>query len=182
MKTYLIIAFIFQFLSSGIAQTSSPIQLSKDETALYDLIMKYRKSKNLPVIPLSKSLTYVAYQHVDDITKYPPDLNKGCNPHSWSDKGKWSACCYTNDHSQSKCMWNKPRELTSYKDNGYEILHYSTQLSPNESLEAWKKSQGHHQVIINDGIWKKAEWKAIGICMKNGYACVWFGKSEDTDK
>ena len=50
-----------------------------------------------------------------------PDAPPECNLHSWSDKGPWSACCYTPDHAQAQCMWDKPSELTNYPGNGYEI-------------------------------------------------------------
>jgi hypothetical protein len=58
---------------------------SADERRLYNEIMDYRKSKNLPSIPLSKSLTYVAQMHSRDLAQNNPDQGK-CNLHSWSKK------------------------------------------------------------------------------------------------
>lgn len=182
MKSVLVILFVMLINSISFAQKVSEIALNKDEQELYNLIMQYRKAKKLPEIPISKSLTYVAQLHAEDLSENISDFNKGCNPHSWSDKGKWSSCCYTDDHKEAKCMWNKPRELTNYQDNGYEIVHFSSKLSPKEALDSWKDSKGHNEVIINEGIWKKASWKAIGIGLYEGYACVWFGKSEDAEK
>jgi hypothetical protein len=34
-------------------------------------------------------------------------------------------------------------------------------------------------VIINQDIWKKYAWNAIGISIKGKYAVVWFGKEAD---
>ena len=149
-------------------------ELSADEQQLYELIMDYRKSMNLPSIPLSESLTYVAQTHSLDLVENRPDQGK-CNLHSWSEKGKWTACCYTSDHAEASCMWNKPKEISNYVYHGYEIscVGMST-LSPKEALDIWISSPPHYEVIINKGIWNDP-WKAIGIGMHEGYATVWFG-------
>src|SRR4051812_17318311 len=109
---FLVILFLLIFSTqSGFKENTLQLEetcLSKEEAKLYDLIMKYRKEKKLPKIQLSISLTHVAQTHARDIMENSP--NKGsCNMHSWSNKGKWSACCYTNDHAKSECMWNKPK-------------------------------------------------------------------------
>ena len=76
--------------------------LSSEEQKLYDLLMEYRKSKGLESIPLSARLTLVAQTHAHDLTdNYTFDYDNKCNPHSWSKKGNWSACCYTNDHKEA---------------------------------------------------------------------------------
>ncbi len=147
---------------------------SSDEQELYDLIMEYRASKGLPKIALSPSLTMVAQLHSKDLSENRPDQGK-CNGHSWSNKGEWTACCYTSDHAQASCMWDKPKELTSYQFPGYEISCVGgSPLSPENALETWKKSKHHNAVVINKGIWD-TPWKAIGIGMYEGYATVWFG-------
>ncbi len=66
--------------------------LSANEYRLFELITQYRKELGLPFIPLSASLCYVAQMHTKDLFVYRPDRN-GCNMHSWSRNGKWSACC-----------------------------------------------------------------------------------------
>ncbi len=155
------------------------VTISKEELKLYNLINAYRKGKNLPAIPLSKSLTYVAQTHSQDLgTKNPS--HGVCNIHSWSVSDQWTSCCYTDDHAEAICMWNKPRELTNYEGNGYEISSGGTNTAI-EALAAWKSSTGHNAVILNEGIWKSSNWKAIGIGIKNGYATVWFGKDKDPD-
>jgi hypothetical protein len=34
-------------------------------------------------------------------------------------------------------------------------------------------------VIVNSGIWKDMNWKAIGIGLDGEYGVVWFGAEED---
>ncbi|WP_298516628.1 CAP domain-containing protein [uncultured Kordia sp.] len=157
-------------------------KLTKEEQKLYDLIMEYRKEKNLPSIPLSKSLTFVAQTHVKDLHNNTPNNFSTCNMHSWSDKGDWTPCCYTRDHKKAACMWYKPRELTSYQGHGFEIAHGSTDkkymVKAERALQGWKKSKSHNKVVINEGIWKDP-WKAIGIGIYKNYAVVWFGKIPD---
>jgi len=153
-------------------------QLTTDEKELYNLIMEYRKSKNLSSVPLSASLTIVAQTHCKDLAENRPDTGK-CNSHSWSNKGKWTSCCYTSDHAQASCMWKKPKELTSYEHAGYEISCVgSDPLSPLKAIETWQGSKGHNDVILNKDAWD-SPWKAIGIGMYKGYATVWFGHFEE---
>ena len=155
-------------------------ELNNEESKLYNLIMEYRASKGLPEIALSKSLTFVAQTHVKDLENNHPDIGN-CNMHSWSNKGDWTPCCYTSDHARAQCMWGKPSELTSYKGNGYEIAYGSSGLLVTAlgALNGWKKSHGHNQVIINQGIWHDNNWKAIGIGIYKGFAVVWFGEERD---
>ena len=61
--------------------------LSEEESKLYDLIMEYRESRGLEVVPLSPALNQVARMHVQDLIEHPP---KGrCNLHSWSKYGEY---------------------------------------------------------------------------------------------
>lgn len=158
---------------NGFAQGSAA-----QEEELYQLIMEYRKSYGLPEIPRSPALTQVARLHARDLEENHPDKGS-CNLHSWSAHGTWSACCYTDDHSQASCMWNKPRELTRYKGNGFEIAHWSSGgVTPEKAIRGWQNSKGHNSVILNQGNWRE-KWNAIGIGMQGAYAVVWFGMQED---
>jgi uncharacterized glyoxalase superfamily protein PhnB len=154
-------------------------QLTQSEEELYRLLMEYRKQKNLPSIPISSSLSFVAKTHANDLQNNSPEGK--CNMHSWSDKGRWNSCCYTSDHAMARCMWDKPRELTSYKGNGYEIAHWNSgKASPIGALNGWKSSPGHNAVIINGGVWTE-KWNAIGIGISENYAVVWFGMEKDEE-
>ena len=160
------------------------ICLSQTEAEVYKLINEYRVQKGLPEVKLSASLCYVARTHAIDQTENFKE-GKRCNMHSWSNKGNWSACCYTPDHKNAKFMWNKPRELTNYQGDGFEISFYSTyEYTSTEDvakaiLDGWKKSPGHNDVILNKNIWKKVSWQAMGIGIYGEYANVWFGMAED---
>ena len=153
--------------------------LTEEETKLFNLIMEYRKERGLSSIPVSRSLTYVAQTHARDLEENSPDQGK-CNMHSWSSNGPWTACCYTKDHAKASCMWDKPRELTTYTGNGYEIAFWTSgTANAKEALDSWKISPGHNEVIISSGMWKRSPWQAIGIGICGGYSVVWFGKDVD---
>jgi uncharacterized protein YkwD len=158
--------------------------LSPAEKSLATLINAYRREKKLPEIPVSRSLTYVAQIHVRDLMQYYRQNNR-CNMHSWSDHGSWSSCCYTADHRKASCMWNKPRELTSYTGDGYEIAFYSNYPYSTPAdfamdiLKGWKKSPAHNEIIINRNKWKTSDWKAMGVGVYGDYAVVWFGEEAD---
>ncbi|HLO90499.1 MAG TPA: CAP domain-containing protein [Lentimicrobium sp.] len=164
--------------------TPETICLSEAEVKLASLINEYRKTKKLPAIPLSASLSYVARLHVQDLENNFKSGSR-CNLHSWSDKGNWSSCCYTDDHKRAACMWDKPRELTGYKGDGYEIAYFSNfdYASDDEfvedALKGWKSSRGHNEIIINAGKWLTAEWKAMGVAVYGDYTVVWFGEISD---
>jgi uncharacterized protein YkwD len=195
MKTKLLILcstlFLFACASFTLLNKDKEpeFKLSQKEQQLFDDINEYRKVNGLPAIVLSKSLTIVAQTHAHDLS-YNRPFSKKCNMHSWSDKGKWSSCCYTDDHKQSECMWKKPQELSKYKGYGYEISHGYSQfekfsgdtVTAITALEGWKNSKGHNNVILNKEIWAKMKWNAIGIGIDRDFACVWFGTDVDPEK
>ncbi len=167
------------------SMASESIEITTDEMNLYELIMQYRKENNLSRIPLSPSLTYVAQTHAKDAYDHYSEIPSGCNMHSWSAYGPWEKCDYYPDHRNAECMWSKPGELTPYKGNGYEIIHYrypptAGVCTPKSSLMAWQNSAKHNEVILNRGIWSDAEWEAIGVGMYKGVACVWFGHEKES--
>ena len=183
MKSFVfILPILLQIALSDIKMKKTEgICINSEEKKLYDLIMEYRKSKGLKPIPFSAKLTLVAQTHAHDLAdNYKFDPENKCNPHSWSKKGEWNSCCYTSDHRQAKCMWDKPKEIAGYNSAGYEIAYYSS-LGANaqEGLDGWKISPGHNPLIVNEGTWKKVEWKAIGIGIYKEYGVVWFGALED---
>ena len=182
MTTLLLLIHLLASPIEAISPSDAELCLSKAELQLYQNLMAYRKSKKLPKVPISKSLTIVAQTHARDLMAEKP-VSKRCNLHSWSGTGDWSKCCYTSDHKRAKCMWDKPRELTNYKGDGYEIAHWhSGGATPFSALEGWKKSRGHNMVMINRGIWKDVDWKAVGVGIDGQYAVVWFGSESDQEK
>lgn len=162
--------------SSNTATTTT----SNNVVALADVINQYRVEKGLPRIPVSYSLTMVAEAHVNDLEKNNPAYGS-CNLHSWSNQGNWSSCCYTSDHAQAQCMWNKPKEISNglYASNGYEISAMGG-VTPQDALEIWKGSPAHHDVILNKNIWLNFQWNAIGAAMSGRYSVVWFGTEADS--
>lgn len=162
------------------------ICLSPVEEALYKQVNEYRAQKGLPAVKLSYSLCVVAVTHCRDQAAHYSDGN-GCNLHSWSDQGTWKPVCYTPDHKQAELMWSKPRELTNYRGNGYEISFWSNynyatpEAFARDILNGWKKSAGHNNVILNRDIWKKVEWQSMGVGIFGGYANVWFGEERDEE-
>lgn len=157
-------------------------ELTPVEQQLYELVMVYRASRGLPKVPVSKALTYVAQAHVRDLHQNRPFLGS-CNMHSWSAKGSWQPVCYTSDHKQATGMWNKPKELTNYPGDGYEISmgyntssYSGTDVTPEVALKSWQGSPGHNAVMVNSGVWASHPWKAIGLGIYKDFAVIWFGE------
>ncbi len=160
--------------------------VNRAEAELFRLINEYRKQKGLAPVPLSRNLTYVAKLHAQDLAENHP-YGKRCNLHSWSDQGIWSPCCYTEDHAEAACMWNKPSEVSNYPGYGYEIAYWTNEpLSQvnfaKKALAGWKRSLPHNIVMVNQGAWHKKRWNAMGVGIYKGYACVWFGEEEDSEE
>jgi hypothetical protein len=141
---------------------------------MYAGLMRYRAENGLPEIPLCDALNTVAALKVQDNQDNPP--SGPCNMHSWSESPRWSGCCFTGSFApdESKCMWDKPRELTAYTGNGFEISHGGGMVTPESAVEGWKGSPPHSDVILNQGIWDQ-QWQAVGVGMSDNYAAVWFG-------
>jgi hypothetical protein len=140
---------------------------------------KYRAKSGKAAIPASPSLCAVGQAHVIDLAKNNP-VTATCNLHSWSNQGSWSSCCYTDDHAQAGCMWNKPKELTTYTGTGYENAHAGGG-SPFYIINtSWgSQSPAHRAVMLNQGQWANRTWRAVGAGMYQGYAVLWFGEQVD---
>ena len=142
------------------------------------LVNAYRAENGLPAIAASPSLCTVAAVHTRDLVDNAPHAPSECNLHSWSNAGSWSPCCYTRDHAEARCMWDKPRELTRYPGNGYENAVSGTS-DPARALSSWQGSSGHNAVILNQGIWEGMTWRALGAAGHDGFAVLWFGSEVD---
>lgn len=165
------------WLPPASANLAQPDALS---IALTDRINAYRVSRGLPSIPRSRALGIVATNHARDLAKNYRGGGDSCNLHSWSQSNVWSGCCYTPDHAQAKCMWQKPRELTGFPAQGYEISAMSTgTLDPDGALQIWQGSPGHHAVILSQGEWGSSPWRSIGAAIYGGFAVAWFAHEPD---
>lgn len=140
---------------------------------LPQVINDYRVDQGLDEIPISDDLMIVAETHIEDLFENSPAHGK-CNLHSWSNQGDWSGCCYTDDHAQAECMWQKPGELSDYTGSGYEIAAQGVSTAKG-ALSTWKSSELHHDVIVQEGMWSDNDWIALGAAVGHGYAVAWFG-------
>jgi hypothetical protein len=155
--------------------------ISGPEYKLYKMINEYRKRYDLPPIPLSKSLCYVASTHVKDLFINHPDQGP-CNSHSWSDKGTWKPFCYPGDEKKNNSVWDKPKEITNYKGKGYEIVYWENSPAVIDSIIQFWKSIGYfNSFLMSSGKWQGMKWNAIGIGICENYACAWFGELYDPE-
>lgn len=155
--------------------------ISPLEKKLYNMINEYRRRYDLPPIPLSKSLCYVAAIHVKDLYFNHPDVEP-CNFHSWSDKGDWKAFCYPRDEKKNNSVWDKPRELTKYKGKGYEIVYWENNPVMIDSIiPFWKSINYFNNFLMNAGKWQDKKWNALGIGIYENYASAWFGELADPE-
>jgi hypothetical protein len=155
--------------------------ISQMEFKLYTMINEYRARYDLPAIPLSKSLSFVASTHVKDLVLNHPDKGS-CNSHSWSAKGTWKPFCYPKDENKKNSVWDKPRELTSYRGKGYEIVYWENNATIIDSIITfWKSVDYFNSFLMNTGKWTGKRWNAIGIGIYENYAVAWFGELVDPD-
>jgi hypothetical protein len=155
--------------------------ISPVEVELYNMINEYRKLYNLPPIPLSRSLSYVAKTHVRDLFFNRPDQG-ACNFHSWSDKGVWKPFCYPKDEKKNFSVWDKPKEITPYKSKGYEIVYWENNpVNIDSILPFWRSIDYFNSFLIYSGKWQGKKWLAIGIGIYENYAAAWFGEIPDPE-
>jgi hypothetical protein len=154
--------------------------ISPLEMKLYNMINEYRNRFDLPPVPLSKSLCFVASAHVKDLFFHHPD-QAPCNFHSWSDKGHWKPFCYPRDENKKNSVWDKPKELTKYKGKGYEIVYWENNpVNIDSIIPFWKSIDYFNSFLMNSGKWEGKKWNAIGIAIYENYASAWFGELSDT--
>jgi hypothetical protein len=155
--------------------------ISTMEYKLYSMINEYRQRFDLPPIPLSKSLCFVASEHARDLFFHHPDQGP-CNAHSWSDQGNWKPFCYPRDENKKNSVWDKPKELTQYKGKGFEIVYWENSAVVIDSIIAfWKSMDYFNSFLMNTGNWQEKKWNAIGIGIHENYACAWFGELPDPE-
>lgn len=153
--------------------------LDSQEVKLASLINGFRKQNRMPEIPLSRALTYVAKLHAYDLQQNRQDTSI-CNAHSWSDKGKWSPCCYNNYVLKNNCMWDKPKELTSYNFRGYELVFSEEDLVDADSVfNLIKTTPEASEMILTKGLQSDKNWLAFGVGISENYVSLWFGQRPD---
>jgi hypothetical protein len=167
------LAFVLAFGGAQAGDDGETVRLT-------DLIFHYRAENGLTAIPLSPTLSRVASLHVDDLERHPP--RGRCNTHSWSANGTWTPCCYTRDHAQARCMWDKPREISrgAYTAQGFEIVcHDPGGMTAQAAMACWRRSRQHHDVLLNRGSWRDRPWRAMGVAVSAHYAVVWLGEAPE---
>lgn len=153
--------------------------LTQSEFKLYNLINKLRIENNEEIIPVSRSLTFVAKTHINDLNSNHPDTSV-CNFHSWSDKGEWTPCCHNKYLPKTECMTSKPGELTDYNYDGYELTFWDSEMAlPDSIIDLWSNFETSRNMILELEQWEDIEWDAIGLAISGKYALVWFGSRED---
>ncbi len=180
MKRISLILIIFITLG-GYAQKAVPDDfcLTADEYRLAELINAHRLVNGLKEVPLSASLSFVARTHVIDLYTNHPDTGI-CNLNSWSDKGDWTACCHNKYVPKEACIRNKPKELTKYTGEGYELT-YAEVLSTNADtvFRFWTEIEQAEEFLLNEESWKDKNWRAMGVGIYKSYAVLWMGTRTD---
>lgn len=154
--------------------------LITEEAELVRLINEYRKENSLSELSVSKSLSDVARLHVRDLQSNNPQGD--CSMHSWSDQGDWTPVCYLGTPESWALMQSNPSEITDdiYTEAGFELAYFSSpQITAQLSLDEWKESPIHNEVILEQGIWTVKKWAVMGVGIYENYAVVWFGEGED---
>lgn len=178
-NAFLILAILLFSGLQSICQLPD-ICLTKEEYRLYSLINEYRTKQGLPVIPVSRSLCYVAKIHARDLYFNRPDTGF-CSLNSWSDKGLWTACCHSKNTPNPSCIVNKPAELTKYTGEGHEICYWdSEELQADTIFKFWLGIEPAMELLLNQEKWGDFNWNAMGVGLFKGYASVWVGEVHDT--
>jgi cell division septation protein DedD len=166
-----------KYCSADLSADTTSTGISQDENILYNMINDMRVQSKLPTIPLSPELCKVAQVHIADLIKYKPQ-DRGCSLHSWSGSGKWTACCNTKEVFGIQCMKSKPREITGYKGDGYELIYWGEdKATPADAATLWKQVDASADMILSRAKWIGYEWKAMGVGIHDGYAILWLGDS-----
>ncbi|PKP52657.1 MAG: hypothetical protein CVT92_07965 [Bacteroidetes bacterium HGW-Bacteroidetes-1] len=177
------ILFVFFLLlaiwGKGQSTSQQSVCLNNEEMKLAEKINTFRKQNRLPEIVLSLSLSFVAKTHVADLQLNKPDTSI-CSTASWSDKGKWTPCCYNSYVLKNACMWDKPKEITSYPYRGYELSYYEEGIVDVDSVfQLWKSTNEVADMLLSQFAHSDKKWLAMGIGISENYVSVWLGQRND---
>jgi hypothetical protein len=172
------IAFIILSVSA-LAQVPD-FCITREEYRLYTLVNEARTKKGLSVVPISRSLCYVAKIHARDLFHNNPDT-AGCTLNSWSDQGPWTSCCHSKQTPNPLCILNKPAELAKYPGEGHELCYWDSEtLVPDTVMRFWMSIGQAREILMNENKWSVFSWKAMGIGMYKGYVSLWVGEALDS--
>lgn len=182
IRVFSAFVFIILFSAENIhAQKQIPEEfcVTLEEQLLFDKINILRDDYGKNSIEFSKSLSYVAKLHVEDLLKNHPDTSV-CNLSSWSDKGEWTSCCYNPYVPNQDCMWDKPKELTPYTYRGYELVGYfEGSFNVDSVIDLWSNSKVVLDMLLTEGNFKQKQWICMGLSMNKNYVSLWFGQRAD---
>jgi len=172
--------FSFSYLSAT-SQKRIPDDycISINEMKLFKNINELRADYDKPKLKLSSSLSYVARLHVNDLLNNHPDTSI-CGLSSWSDNGEWKACCYNSYVLDEECMWDKPKELTSYPYRAYELVTYfEDQFTTDSVIKIWSGTRQVIDMILTRGKYEQKKWVCFGVGINDHYVSVWFAQRAD---
>lgn len=178
----IILMFVFWVVSIPLfAQHKIPSGycMTGQEEQVFEAINKIREAYHKKPLKLSVSLSFVAHTHVYDLQVNHPDTSI-CNLSSWSDKGKWTPCCFNPYVVNQNGMWNKPKELTNYRYRGYELASYFQDGMNVDSLVHFlQDADDALDMILTQNDWEKKSWVCMGVGLSQNYATIWFGQRDD---
>ena len=184
MKRLLFTHLFLLLLTVSFAQKKIPSDycITGDEMQLFNTINAIREEYDKKPVKLSASLSVVARTHCTDLFLNHPDTSI-CNLSSWSNKGKWTPCCYNAYLPKPLCMKKKPKELTPYPYYGYEVAAYFEDGYNLDSLvKLWGDTREVLDMILTRGIWEKKKWVVAGVGIDSNYVSIWFGQKPDKVK
>ena len=147
-----IILIVMLYSLHNFAQKDIPADycINSNEIELFNQLNRLIDEYGKMELELSASLSYVAHVHVNDLLINRPDTSV-CNLSSWSGNGDWTACCHNPYVPQQDCMWDKPKELTTYPYRGYELVSYfEDDFTIDSVLKLWSTSKVVLDMILTE--------------------------------
>jgi hypothetical protein len=153
--------------------------ISEDENRLFESINLFIVENGGKSLSLSKSLSYVARTHINDLSQNRPDTSV-CNLSSWSDKGNWTACCYNPYILDPDCMWDKPKQITEFRYRGYELaLYFEEEFNSDTVMLMLYSSKFALDMLLTKGEYSSKKWDCMGVGINNNYSSIWFAQRPD---
>ena len=178
---FLLLFFFYSFPLHAQHKIPSKFCITAQEERVAEAINKIREAHHKKALQLSVSLSYVGRMHARDLQVNHPDTSI-CNLSSWSDKGKWTPCCFNPYVVNQKGMWDKPKELTNYRYRGYELASYFQDgMNVDSLMQFLQNADDAMDMILTDNYWEKKSWACVGVGLSDNYASIWFGQRLDRE-